>query len=842
VRVLSLILIFNLFLSYNLFAKKIEGDISEQLKLTLQNYSEKLSKEKFTDILNILGYYIISEDNESITVQKSAIIKSITFKGNLYILNSQLLSIIGVNKGDQLYTDSFYKIRENILNFYKDNGFLDVDVDIEFNDGFVVVKIDEGSRYFVDKIDFIVDGNIITKNIHIKPYSEKIIEDEILSVLKSLQKDLFLGNKVLRRDLIFNGHKRVYFANDPLSSLLSVFKSGVILKPVIYINKGTKYNFNIHGDFLSPSIKEEIKQFFLENFVSFETFDLRELELKIIEFLSSKGFINTNIDIHIDGNKIDIHVDAKAFIKNYSLEIFLNNIKSNDINDDLLKFYISSYEDTKAKEHILDKLKSIGYESAKISDYSINRMSDKITGKIYITTGAIKYINNIYVNKTEYKPKKKYKISQTDIENLRREIIDNYASRCLIKGLNLQKIESDNIFFDLFCDTAEISEIISNSEEIVGKIKKRFFSNDKTFTNKKFEELTDYLLKNKNSEKVYIEPFHVDNDTILVINQLKSMENNRIFGSLSYDSVDKLSFEAGYNRFDILNSSRTLQLSLKQSFLETSVLTSLSGQKTIHRNIDDYIAILYKDRDENDFNFRETAFKTLIRLNVENLKFYIGLSASYLDIYDTDFSLNYEKLYKKNYKVFSIPLRLSYTTENYSSFIGYGLSAILSTTPIFTNEIYSLETKIRTEGFKSIFTNNFLLKGTFELNTLTGEKKKIPATQLYTLGGPQKMKAYRYREIGFKDPQTTATIGNKNILYTNLFLGFKPMDQVIFGPFFEYAGYGDRLDNLEYAKDLGLELIISQQNVGFFSMSYAYAPFNPYKNSSSFYINFGINF
>lgn len=807
----------------------------------MESHSITLSREKLTDLLSILGYYIVYEDENSIMVNRSSIIKSVYFKGNFHTLDSNLLNISGITLGDPWYMDTYNNVKENITEFYRNNGFLDVDIEINFEDGNLYITIDEGERYYLDEYDIVIDDKITTKSIPVKLYSEKNLEKEIENTLKSLRKEFYLSSKILRFDLIKKGHKRFYLSNDPLSSLISLIKSGIVVKPTIYISKGERYDLEIKGAILPYDISLKLKDQFLENFKSFSTFDLRELELTLEDYLTKLGFIKPEVNIESDGIRITLYVDYESFIKNFNVEVFLNNERVNELIDEHLKSLIISCQDDEAKRYMLDKLKSEGYETITLKDYSIKRTHNDVHGTIYIDLGSFKHIKKIFVNNLEYKSTIKYSVSQNDIEQLRKDILNSYAEKCLIKGLTLQKIENDNVYFVMNCSQPQVTSIISNHEEVVGKIKKRFFSDNKVLTTSKFQQIHDYLLRNKNSEKVYLEPIEMDNETILVMNLLKAKEN-RIYGSLSYDSVDKFSAELGYNRFDILNSGRTFQISLKKSFLETSSTLSLSGQKTLHKNIDDFLALSFKDRDEYDFRYREALFTSLIRLNYENLQTIIGFGAASLDIYDTDFSDYYNRIYENNYNLFSIPFKINYKTKNYESFIGYGLSGTVSATPIFSERGNFFEGRGKIEGYKQIFTKDLILKLTLETQYLQGNKDDIPVTHLLTLGGPQRMKAFNYREIGFKDPKTSVTIGNKNINYSNLFIGYKPMEQVIVGPFFEYAGYGDSFNNLEYVKDIGIELIISQQNVGYFSASFSYAPFEPYKGSNAFYINFGVNF
>jgi len=87
---------------------------------------------------------------------------------------------------------------------------------------------------------------------------------------------------------------------------------------------------------------------------------------------------------------------------------------------------------------------------------------------------------------------------------------------------------------------------------------------------------------NKNAEYISLNMTEMDNKTILTINKIEA-KPNRFYGSISFDSVDKLTLELGYKRFNIFDTGRVLGLSGKISTNEKSISLSVSGQKTIGR-------------------------------------------------------------------------------------------------------------------------------------------------------------------------------------------------------------------------------------------------------------------
>ncbi|MCX8083478.1 MAG: BamA/TamA family outer membrane protein [Calditerrivibrio sp.] len=773
-RVLCLILIFSLSVSIKIYAKKIcYGDLPPSLKNKLSEYSLQVPQHKISEILSFLGYYIIDEDSQSISIEKANVLKDIKFTGNYFVLDSSLKLAAKIYEGDYIYADTVNMVKENIETFYKNNGFLDVEVNSFLKDSVLNVYIHEGERYFVDEIDFIVDDTIISKQITPTPLNDMVIESIINDHYKTLKKEGYFNVKVLRVDLLSEQRKRFFSIKDPISSLYSFFVKSKFIKPRIILQKGDRYTLDIQIDPFYDNLTDELRRYIVSEFKSFDTFDLRELEINIKDHFIEKQLQIEDLEIKVNMNTIAIHIG-------------------------------------------------------------------KISPLVKKEPNAKKgYINNIYVNNYPYATKEKIPITPESLDKLRKEIFDKYAKDSLVKKISFEQNENDDLHFTVEYSSKYIADILSNSDEIVSKIDKRFF-HDKKITNEKLQQIHDYLIRNKNSEKVSMELFDLDNQTaLLLINRIRG-KDNRIFGFLSYNTIDLITAEIGYSRFDILNSGRTFQLGFKKSFKETSLKSSLSGQRTFTPNIDDYQSLFFKNRDEDDYIFTEVGISTLIKVN-NPIETYVGAQLSNLDVHDSSFSDSNKAIYEHKYTLLAIPVKLSYKSEYYNKLKGTGIYSYLSYNYHLANGYNFNEVELHLEGFYE-FYKDWIAKIGLNTQNLIGKKEKMPVTNLLTLGGTNKMKAFKYREIGTKDHQTNATIGDKKTVYSSLFIGYTPYDNIIFGSFIEHGGFGDNFNDMKYIRDIGLELIIKAQELGFFSISYGYSPFKPYKGYSSIYLNFGISF
>ena len=89
------------------------------------------------------------------------VVKSIIFKGNQVFDDEYLYKIVGTNVSKELDEyQLFKKDRDNIINLYRANGYLDVKVGIDFTSQYdVIFQISEGKRTFIRSLKLI--GNSI---------------------------------------------------------------------------------------------------------------------------------------------------------------------------------------------------------------------------------------------------------------------------------------------------------------------------------------------------------------------------------------------------------------------------------------------------------------------------------------------------------------------------------------------------------------------------------------------------------------------------------------------------------------------------------------------------------
>ncbi len=147
----------------------------------------------------------------------------INFEGNRNFKNDELLRIVDL---DVAGVDIFFleKTREDIENFYRRKGFLDVKVSYSYKENSILFKIDEGRRYKLKVIGF--------KGIDLPQwYDEEVIEERIERFLESVRnKGFILANVRILKDV--NRRKGVVY-------LLVQYRRGkrLILKELLYEGK-----------------------------------------------------------------------------------------------------------------------------------------------------------------------------------------------------------------------------------------------------------------------------------------------------------------------------------------------------------------------------------------------------------------------------------------------------------------------------------------------------------------------------------------------------------------------------------------------------------------------------
>lgn len=834
---LILALIISLFTSANLLALEIRGDINSELKSKLSTYYEKMSEDDFVNMLNLLDIYISDKNEDYLELSVKNIIKSINISGGRSFLDSVLLSFLGVSVGDPIYFDTFYKIKEKLEDYYRSSGFKDVHVFVKGEDGDIFIFIDEGPRYYIDEIVFKYGETETVFRFGKRFLTPDVINDYVDKFRKKLNLDGIWGVSVVREEMLIKD-KGIFwdlFLVDPFSM---IFGENILMKSVVEMSGGSKYNMLIDKNISDIEDKKFIEDFVATGLKNFEIITIREVELYLEEALSERGYIKPKVEIDLKDGNINIHVDFENIVKSIKVLIYADGKKLSIPVEPSFTELIATGKFEEVKGRIVSILNSMGYTAAEVLNYSVTQNDNNLIFLANVSLSNIMTIKDVYLDGEKVLNNVGLIANSQNIERIRKALLENLSAKKIIKGVDFEKAEGDKYYFKSDTKEIKIVDILSNSENLSSKIQKRFFSSSKFLTTEKLIDIRNYIMINKNAENLFIDFIDIDNNSILILKKLDG-KPNRFFGSLSYDSVDKISGELGYSRFDILNSSRTFSVVGRGSSKENSINFFLAGKKTVLGMLDDYYLLSYKEKDEFDFNYHQFLGELRFRLKKDIFETSSGVRYEDSEIKDTDFNSINDNKYKGSSKILSIPISFIVKNKGFELYNDTGFKVVFTEQLSFSEHSNFQIHKLSLEGYKRL-VDRYLVDINLEFNKITGDKP--PLHYLFTLGGPKNMKAFSYRDLGRKDSETGATIGDRSTIYSKYMLGYKPMDNIIFGPFFEYAGIGEDFDKLIYYKDIGVELLITVKELGNFGLSYAYNPFEPYKGKQAFYINFGINF
>ncbi|MEF3254865.1 MAG: BamA/TamA family outer membrane protein [Deferribacterales bacterium] len=834
-RVLILASIFSFLSISSCFSFDIRGEIPDELRYKLISYYRDSSVEDIEKLLDRLGYYVAEKNDDYIKIEKKQVIKSLTINGNRRFLKSTLLKNLPISIGDPIYYDTVYKIYESFDRFYKNNGFIDALLKVSNNNGDIVISVNEGDRYYIDEI--IIKSDVEEKRYIFKatPYSDDLIKYYLNPFKRDLKRKYNLWNiDSVKDDFIPKGR---YISITTVLDPTSYWGRNLLLSKKIVLGKGERYKLDIKGLRITENDRKEVEEYIYDNLDSFDTFAKRSLEVKLEDLLMDKGYIKPEVYINIDNEAISVDIRFEQKTRKIGINIYHGDDKLELSNLNLIREKIVSGNEDDIKQIILDYFRKEGYNNVKILNFDFKVYDDEIKVDIKIDLGEKRKIRNLYLQGELLYKNIDAIYDESNLDKFKQMVYNEAGKKGVVKGVDIEKYENGDLYLKVEVEEIKISDVLSNSERLGGKVFKRYFRNDNRLTLKKWYEIHDYIMRNKNAEYIFIDTVSIDNNTFLIINKIDG-KPNRIFGGVSFDSVDKLSMEMGYNRFDFLEGSRTLTLKGRVSFKERYLIGSLGGPKTIFATIDDFYSVSLKDRDEDDFKFNQGDIESFFRWHSDRVETIFGLNGEYLDIKETDYSLLNDKKFRKEYLIFHLPLTISIKTKDYELLTNWGGRIQLYEQFSISNKDNFNVYKLSLNLYKT-FKRDYLIG--FDTEVGRGEGKDIPLTYLFTLGGPYKMKAFSYRELGSKD-LNGGTVGDRSYLYSRAKFGYRVNENIIFGPFFEYAGIGDRFGELSYYKDLGLELNVIVQELGFISMSYGYNPFNPCKGSHAFYINFGVSF
>lgn len=867
---LLFLLIFSLLCVSSAQGIVVEGYVTKTTVKDIEKFYEKHKGaylDKFLKALDIDNYTITGE---SIFIGKNYKLEDISVRGNIVFLDSTVERISGLRTGMKIKDINIDKTKENIEHFYHDNGYIEAKVnDIKLVKQRVLIHITEGKLYIVDAVN-VENMDIKLHNMPLLKLTDK--RTVSLPMLSNINIVPMVFNKetisyyekqlryVLNKKGFFDSKTTYYYKDSqvwhpfvnlkmPFSTALSVlpnFHKGIIL--TFKIDYGSPYNIKLKG-IDDATIKEKIIEAALNNIKAVDVYNMRNLEYTVKQILSDNLYMQPDVNILIDNSDIVIDTHYKKEYKSVSYKIKYKHHLLNSFLDEFLKSVKLSITNEAYSEEFTEfiktKLMEAGYFNPVIDFKTIDR-GDNIVVKANIDEGHIYKIGKVYVNSKRLFKDVNVIASKKNVSGQEDAAKAILSKKYLFGYFKLKKTELNNekwkvnIYLESNLREIYLKDIYVYNDLVYKSSIRRYFGKSKNITNSKISEVRDMLRRQSHIRSYNMTPLlYDDNKTDLIINA-EETKKNQFFGSITYDSVDDLGLTVGYRQKNFLNLKHMIELTAGITSREEYFNANLMGFDVIAKKINNNISYNYRDRDEDDYQYNLNRFN--FALNRFGNAFYLGTSVfvETIDIYGTDYSEEVKDLFLNKYNNLGFKFNIKYFMVDNKLSPKNGAIFNIDFTPVnFFKEkdFYKYEASLSL--YKTIY-EKFLFASNNEIGSIAGKNISIPLNYRYTLGGPNRMKAYDYRDIGTEDSRGNV-YGGKNYYYAIAFLGYNIAPFVYIGPFYEV---GDAFENFKSAKsyeDVGVMLDL-KTTMGSFIMSYAYNPEDTNKSRQAFYISFSTAF
>ncbi|MDY6821421.1 MAG: BamA/TamA family outer membrane protein [Deferribacterota bacterium] len=847
---------------------EIEGNVDAQLKNIILEVNEKHGKRGVEDLLEIIDVHNYSFKDDKLFVGKEEKIKNIDIKDNIAFLDSTIIRASGVRRGMELSKVNIEKMKDNIVKYYKENGYVDAAIKkVSYDKGNLIVRIEEGKLYVVDDVFVEIENergreftylekikdnglnlfNIAGINIVPSAFNKKTVDYYRNQLRKSLNKEGYINSKIeySLKDSSFT-HPFVNL-NMPFSTVLSIipfFHKNVII--VYKVELGEKYNFHVNG--VPDKLKNEIINIISDNLKGIDIFSIRESELKIQRFLISKLYMQPLVNIDVEKNILSVSITYRGSYDRVEYDIDFKRSDDKQMIGLIKKLGIYATDFNfinNIKSFIISNLKERGYYSPLVALY-IDAKDKTLIVKGNVEEGSKYTIRDIYLNGRLYKKNLNITAEKEDIETIKKNLRDRLSKIYYLINLSLGKksvIDSLNVvdlYFKADYRKAVIEDVYIYKPLIYERVVKRYLNRERFIINRDIQKLRDTIDKQPHIESYHIRPiYYNDNNTADLVVYTEESPKNRFYGSLGYDNVDKISFFLGYVRKNFLGSMNSLEILGGVTSKEKEIGFSLTGFDIFGYNLSNISSFSFRDRDEDDFDYRRSRFN--LGFNKIGVNYFLGALVYYehLDIYETDFTEEIENIFEREYDNYGLSLEYKYylVDNKYSPKNGAIFDFRLTPVNFFKDDDF-YKNEFGLSLYKSIAKILITVKG--EIGAIAGSNSDIPAVYRYTLGGPNKMKAYDYREIGSED-RNGVVYGGKYYYYSLFYLAYNLFPMVYLGPFFEIGDAFDDFNDSHGYKDIGLMFELKSK-VGSFTTSYAVNPEDNEKSRQAFYISFETTF
>ncbi len=834
VRVLLFSVIFSIILSVSfVHSFEVRGEIPENLKDIIETYYDELGVDGVERILKAfhIELYILTKDY--LKVEKGLRIKSIKFKGNFSFLDSKLKDVAGLYPNNLFNAHVLLESKNKLLEFYRSQGFADAVVSYQSDNGEIIFHINEGRISIINEIKIEgvklkIDYSEFKNSFILNPENIRKIENKITY---ELRKNGYFYFNISYKTV--NNNKRAFFYNHnyPLVTFLSVFPNTNNSKSLIFtIDNLKKYSLIINAD--DNELRKDILVLLWRELVKIDYFHIRKVENSIKNILKVKSYQNYRVEVKVDGNNItvDVVINKKSDIKPVILKF--KNSKTYDLFTN--KSYFSSISKIEnLKNQLINILKSYGFLDAEVEkEFDTNK---NIT---LIFREGIQYkINFVKLENLEINSCKDMIYNKNNLEKCLKKVDLSLSDKYFYNILQIKSIEKKqpgkvNLILRENLLKPKVKEIICSNNTLLSVIKKHYFKN-KSLTKEKISEIKKILKYQEAVQSSKITVVRINDENVILCIYLEYKKPNEFFGGLTYDSIDGMRFHLGYIKHNFLNTAHDLSLFTLNSFRENLIQLKIYGNGIIYKDVSDTVSYLIRDRDEYDFKYKQNRFSLTFGNRFSHLLLNGSVYLESIDIYENEYTetVNNDLTYYFN----NIGVVASVTVHDLDNIINpsNGMALKYQINPVFSEKTQFHVNVVSAAGYKSF--NHFTLSLKAEIGKIFGETNEIPLTYRFTLGGPYKMKAFDYREIGAMDEEKNV-YGGESYAYGEILFKYNVNDFVSTGPFYEFGMAEEYFNLSDFYNDIGVMLEIKTP-IG--PLKFSYAVDTEKRTRRAFYITFG---
>jgi outer membrane translocation and assembly module TamA len=245
------------------------------------------------------------------------------------------------------------------------------------------------------------------------------------------------------------------------------------------------------------------------------------------------------------------------------------------------------------------------------------------------------------------------------------------------------------------------------------------------------------------------------------------------------------------------------------------------------------LGYVVRNRNEYDFKFKQNRFSLTLGNNFTHVLFNTSFYFETVDIYDNDFTeeINENLTYYFN----NVGVIASLTLHDLDNVLNpnNGIAVKYQINPVFSDESEFYVNMLTGSIYKTVNHFTFSLKA--DIGKIFGNTIDVPLIYRFTLGGPYRMKAFDYREIGSMDSKGNV-YGGESYAYGEIVAKYNIKNFLGFGPFYEIGMAEEDFNTSDFYKDLGILLEIKTP-IG--PLKFTYAVDVEKHTRRAFYITFG---